>query len=49
MNELILYKSLLIKIMMLKLRGLTLGVPSSSHFLNIDMSSTSLLIFQYRT
>ena len=45
----ILSKSLLIKILMLSLRSLDLGVAPSVNFLNLDLSSRSLPLFQCRT
>ena len=46
LNALVSYESISIEILMLTLRGLDLGVPSSSCFLNIVLSSRNLLLFQ---
>ena len=48
LNVIMLSESLLIKILMLNLRGLDLGVTSSSHVLNLVLSSRSLPLFQDR-
>ena len=48
LNTLISSESLLIKILMLNLRSLALGVPSSSHFLKLALLSRTLPLFQYR-
>ena len=48
LNALMSSESPLIKMMMLTLRGLDLGVPSSSHLLKLALSSRALLLFQDR-
>ena len=47
-NALMLSESLLIKTLMLTLRGLDLGVPSYSRLLKLALSSRSMPLFQYR-
>ena len=44
LKKLISFESLLIKTLMLTLRGLALGVPYSAHFLKLAMSSRAMSI-----
>ena len=48
LKVLLLSDNFLINIMMLNLSGLDLGVPPSSYFMNLALSSIDLPLFQYR-
>ena len=48
LNALVSYESILIEILMLTLRGLDLGVPSSYHLMKLALSGRDMPLFQDR-